>query len=44
MGKKKSAYRVLMEKLEGREPLGSPSRRWRINLKIIFKKWKRSMD
>jgi hypothetical protein len=38
MGKKTSAYRVLMKKLEGRGPLGRPSRRWRIILKEVFKK------
>jgi hypothetical protein len=44
MGKKTRAYRFLMEKLEGRGPLGMPSRRWRIILKGVFKKWEGGMD
>jgi hypothetical protein len=38
MGRRRSVYRVLMGKPEGRRPLGRPRRRWRIILKRIFKK------
>jgi hypothetical protein len=28
-----------MERSEGRRPLGSPGRRWEVNIKWIFKTW-----
>jgi hypothetical protein len=39
MGEKRGAYRILVGRHEGRRPLGRPRRRWRIILKLIFKKW-----
>jgi hypothetical protein len=36
MGDKKSAYRVLMGRPEGKRPLGRPGRRWENNIKINF--------
>jgi hypothetical protein len=34
MGEKKSAYRVLVGKPEGRRQFGKPRRRWEDNIKI----------
>ena len=38
MGEGRGVHRVLMEKPEGKRPLGRPRRRWSI-LKWIFRKW-----
>jgi hypothetical protein len=34
VGKKRSAYRILVEKREGKRPLGSPRYRWKDNIKV----------
>jgi hypothetical protein len=34
MGQRRSAYRALVGKPEGRRPLGRPRRRWEDNIKI----------
>jgi hypothetical protein len=34
MGVKRDAYRILMEKPEGKRPLGRPERKWVDNIKI----------
>jgi hypothetical protein len=34
MGEKTNAYRILVEKPEGRRPLGRPRRRWVNNIKM----------
>jgi hypothetical protein len=34
MGKKRNAYRLFVEKLEGRRPLGRPSCRWIDNINM----------
>jgi hypothetical protein len=34
MGKKRNAYMVLVEKLEGKRPLGRHRRMWEDNIKI----------
>jgi hypothetical protein len=34
MGKKKSAYRILVGKPEGKRPLGRPKRRWEDNIEM----------
>jgi hypothetical protein len=34
MGEKKNVYRLLVEKPEGKRPLGRPRRRWIDNIKI----------
>jgi hypothetical protein len=34
MGKKRSAYRILVGMPEGKRPLGRPRRRWVDNIKI----------
>jgi hypothetical protein len=38
MGKERGVHRVLMEKPEGKRPLGRPRRRWEDNIKWIFRK------
>jgi hypothetical protein len=37
MGERRGAYRVLVEKPEGRRPLGRPRRRWEDNIKMDFR-------
>jgi hypothetical protein len=39
MGERKSAYRVLVGKPEGKIPLGNPFLDGRIILRRIFRKW-----
>jgi hypothetical protein len=34
MGKGRGLYRVLVERLEGKRPLGRPRRRWEGNIKM----------
>ena len=34
MGEGRDVYRVLLEKLEGKRPLGRPRRRWEDNIKM----------
>ena len=34
MGERRDTYRVLVEKLEGKRPLGRPRRRWEDNIKM----------
>jgi hypothetical protein len=34
MGARRNAYRILVEKPEGRRPLGRPRRRWVVNIKM----------
>jgi hypothetical protein len=42
MGEKRGAYRILVERPEGRRPLGNPRRRWEDNIKM--KHWDGGMD
>jgi hypothetical protein len=37
-GEKKTAYRILVGKPEGKRPLGRPRRRWRIIIEWILEK------
>jgi hypothetical protein len=39
MRERKSEYRALVGKPEGRKPLGKPWRRWENNIKWIFEMW-----
>jgi hypothetical protein len=34
MGEKRGAYRILVRRPEGRQPLGGPRRRWEDNIKM----------
>jgi hypothetical protein len=34
MGEDRGVYRVLVEKPEGRRPMGRPRRRWKDNIKL----------
>jgi hypothetical protein len=36
-GEKRNAYRILVEKPEGKSQLGRPRRRWVNNIKIVLK-------
>ena len=36
MGERRGVYRVLVEKPEGKRPLGSPRRRWKDNIKMYL--------
>jgi hypothetical protein len=38
-GERIGAYRVLVDKSEGKKPLGRPRHRWEDNIKWIFRKW-----
>jgi hypothetical protein len=44
MEEKKGAYRILVERPDGRWPLGRSRRRWRVILKWILKTWDGGMD
>jgi hypothetical protein len=35
----RGVHRVLVEKLEGKRPLGRPRHRWEDNIKMDFRKW-----
>ena len=37
MGERRDVYRVLMEKREGKRPLGTPRHRWEDNIKMDVK-------
>jgi hypothetical protein len=39
MGEKRSAYRNLVGKPEGKRPIGRPRRRWDDSIKMDFRKW-----
>jgi hypothetical protein len=39
MGEKRGVYRVLVEKPEGKRPLGRPRRKWEDNIIWIFRKY-----
>jgi hypothetical protein len=39
MGETRNAYRILVEKPEGKRPLGRPRRRWVDNIKLDGMDW-----
>jgi hypothetical protein len=43
-GGEEDAYRVLVGKREGENPLGRPRIRWDDNIKWAFKKWDGDLD
>jgi hypothetical protein len=43
MGETRNAYRILVEKPEGKRPLGRPRRRWVDNIKMDGMVWTRSI-
>jgi len=44
MGDRRGVYRVLVESLEGKRPLGRPSRRWEDNVKMAHQEVDGSVD
>jgi hypothetical protein len=44
MGEKRGAYRILVERPEGRRPLGRPRRRWEDNIKMYLQEVGWGMD
>jgi hypothetical protein len=44
MGESRSAFRVLVGKLEGKRPLGRPRRRWEDNIKMDLQEVGWGMD
>jgi hypothetical protein len=46
MGERRGAYRALVEKREGRRPLGRPKRRWEDNIKLDLRevRWGHGLD
>jgi hypothetical protein len=46
MGERRGAYRVLVEKREGRRPLGRSRRRWKDNIKKDLREvgWGHGLD
>ena len=44
LGERGGVYSVLVRKPEGERPLGSPKRRWKDNIKWIFRTWVGSLD
>jgi hypothetical protein len=46
MGERRDAYRALVEKPEGRIPLGRPRRRWEDNIKMDLQEveWGHGLD
>jgi hypothetical protein len=44
MGEKRGAYRILMGRPEGRQPLGRPRRRWKDNIKMDLQEVGWGMD
>jgi hypothetical protein len=44
MGEKRSSYRILVGRPEGRRPLGRPRRRWKDNIKMELQEVGWDMD
>jgi hypothetical protein len=46
MGDRRSVYRILVERPEGRRPLGRPRSRWEVNIKINLQEeeWGHGLD
>jgi len=44
MGERRSSYRVLVGKLEGKKPFGKPRRRLEIIIKTVNQKWDGDME
>jgi hypothetical protein len=44
MGERISVYRILLGKPEGKRTLGRSRRRWRIIMRLIFRKWDGDID
>jgi hypothetical protein len=37
VGEKRNAYRILVEKLQGKKAVGRPRRKWEDNIKVDFR-------
>jgi len=39
MGERRGAYRILVDKREGKRPFGRPVRGWKFNITMAIREW-----